>query len=155
MRIRDPELLWSGIRDGKLRIRDKHPGSATLFGLFGSISSLNKVLTKGKGKHNNFLMFFCDLDQNSHWFRSWDPWTFWKQCGSEIPAPVPADSICVFLVSHKSHRIFKTAVFQFRNNYSLLIPFFRSTQSLGSKGSVTNLNPFSPALTGLIFLQFI
>ncbi len=30
MRIRDPESFWPWIRDGKIRIRDKHPGSATL-----------------------------------------------------------------------------------------------------------------------------
>ncbi len=30
MRIRDPESFWPWIRDGKIRIRDKHPGSATV-----------------------------------------------------------------------------------------------------------------------------
>jgi hypothetical protein len=29
-RIRDAESFWLWIRDGKIRIRDKHPGSATL-----------------------------------------------------------------------------------------------------------------------------
>jgi hypothetical protein len=30
MRIRDPESFWPWIRDGKIQIRDKHTGSATL-----------------------------------------------------------------------------------------------------------------------------
>jgi hypothetical protein len=30
IRIRDPESLWPWIRNGKIRIRDKHPVSATL-----------------------------------------------------------------------------------------------------------------------------
>jgi hypothetical protein len=30
LRIRDPESFGPWIRDGKIRIRDKHPGSATL-----------------------------------------------------------------------------------------------------------------------------
>ena len=30
IRIRDPEPFSPWIRDGKIRIRDKHPGSATL-----------------------------------------------------------------------------------------------------------------------------
>jgi hypothetical protein len=31
IRLRDPEFFLLWIRDGKKRIRDKHPGSATLF----------------------------------------------------------------------------------------------------------------------------
>ncbi len=30
IRIRDPKYFWPWIRDGKTRMRDKHPGSATL-----------------------------------------------------------------------------------------------------------------------------
>jgi hypothetical protein len=29
--IRDPESFWPWIQNGKIRIRDKHPGSATMF----------------------------------------------------------------------------------------------------------------------------
>ncbi len=31
IRIRDPEFFIPSLRDGKIRIRDKRPGSATLF----------------------------------------------------------------------------------------------------------------------------
>ncbi len=40
----DPEIFWPWIRDGKIRIRDKHPGSATLpINLFANLG-LNMVV---------------------------------------------------------------------------------------------------------------
>ncbi len=43
IRIRDPESFWPWIPDGKIRIRDKHPGSATLLPRFRNVISLKKI----------------------------------------------------------------------------------------------------------------
>jgi hypothetical protein len=52
IRIRDLVKPGSGVRDGKIRIRDKHPESATL--LNNLISFLYRELLPKNYKINNF-----------------------------------------------------------------------------------------------------
>ncbi len=42
MRIRDPEIFWPGSGMEKIWIRDKHPGSATLFPRKATNPGLNR-----------------------------------------------------------------------------------------------------------------
>jgi hypothetical protein len=62
IRIRDPESFLSWIRDGKIRIRDKHPGSSTLSTMFLHASSSQYFESPQKQQRCGSGMFIPDPD---------------------------------------------------------------------------------------------